>query len=229
LGLARHGANVAVTEIEERMENAQAVAEEVKGLGTKGLALKLDVENIKEIDETVDAVEKQLGDLDVIFNNAAWRLVTPALDISEEQWDRTLNVTLKGSFFCAQAAARRMIPRGHGKIINTASQLGFTPIPDRAPYSTAKGGIINMTRALAVEWARYHINVNAIAPGATASEQQLVKMQDPEHARDLLSRIPLGRLNEPEDLAGAAVYLASDASSMVTGQTIVVDGGWMVI
>lgn len=232
LGMASAGADVAITELPEEMTNAQETFQAIKQQGKRGLALPLDLRRIQGIPDAVAQAVATLGRLDVLVNNAGWRVPRSALEVIEEEWDHTLDVNLKGLFFCCQAAAREMVPRGGGKIINIASQLGFTGLPERAPYCASKGGVVNLTRALALEWAPYKINVNAIGPGPTRTEMlaQLAQASGSIGSISYLTeRVPMGRLLEPDELVGAAVFLASDASNMVTGQTIIVDGGWTAI
>lgn len=229
VGLAGAGADVAVADLPEALENARRTAGEIEQLGRRGLAMVMDVRELPQIQEGVRQVAQRLGRLDVLVNNAGGSIRRGALEVTEADWDWTLGVNLRGLFFCCQAVARVMIPQGGGRIINIASQLGTVALPDRAPYCAAKGGVINLTRALALEWAPHRINVNAIGPGPTASERLLQAMEAaPGDAAFYTQRLPLGRLVQPEELVGAAVFLASDASRMVTGQTYLVDAGWTI-
>jgi 2-deoxy-D-gluconate 3-dehydrogenase len=179
----------------------------------------------------VDRIVKEWGRIDILMNNAGMNVRRMAVDVTEEDWDRVLDTDLKGAFFTAQAVGKHMIARGQGgKIVNMASQVGLVAYHSRIAYCAAKAGVINMTRVLAYEWARYHINVNAIAPTFVNTPFVAKLLQeDVELREDVVSRIPLGRVAEAEDIIGAAVYLASPAADMVTGHTLLVDGGWTAI
>jgi 2-deoxy-D-gluconate 3-dehydrogenase len=181
---------------------------------------------VDSIASAVATVREHFGRIDVLVNNAGVNVVKPAFDITPEDWDLTHNVNLRGVFFCSQAVGRVMAEQGRGKIINVASQFGLVGYHGRATYSASKAGVVNLTRTLAVEWAHYHITVNAIAPTYTATVHNVVGRDDPDFVRELVDRIPLGRLGLPEDLIGAVVYLASPSADMVTGQTLAIDGGW---
>jgi 2-deoxy-D-gluconate 3-dehydrogenase len=194
------------------------------------MTLPLDVTQVASIRAMVDRVLGEWGRIDILVNNAGMNIRKMAVEVREEDWDPVIDTDLKGVFFCAQAAGRHMIDRGQGgKIINVASQVGLVAYHSRVAYCSAKAGVINMTRALALEWAPYHINVNAIAPTFVRTPFVEELLKDPAVREDVLRRIPLGRLAEPEDVAGAVVYLASPASDLVTGHTLVVDGGWTAV
>jgi 2-deoxy-D-gluconate 3-dehydrogenase len=225
--LAQSGADVAVTELPGKEAQARQTVEMVESAGQKALAVPLDVTNLPMIGDTVDQVVRHFGRIDILVNNAGINVPRLALEVTEDDWDRVLNVNLKGVFFVAQAVAQRsMVPRGVGKIINIASQNGVIGYFYRAAYCASKAGVVNLTRVLALEWAKYGINVNAIGP--TFIETPLTKpmFENAEFKADVLSRIPLGRIGKPEDIVGAVVYLASPASDLVTGHTLLVDGGW---
>ena len=213
LGMAEAGARVVVTELPDRIERAQAVAQRVGGQ-----AVPLDVRDVASID---------LPPADILVNNAGVQRARPALEVTEEDWDFVVDVDLKGVFFVAQAAARHMVASGRGgKIVNVASINGLIGYYNRAPYCAAKGGVVNLTRQLAVEWAPHNINVNAIAPTYILTPLTQPTLAQPEVREDILRRTPLGRIGQLEDLVGAVVYLSSPAAGLVTGQTLAVDGGW---
>ncbi len=226
LGLAAAGAHVAATEMERQLFLAEQNAADVEALGRRALVTPLDVTDVDSIASGVATVRDHFGRIDVLVNNAGVNVVKPAFDITPQDWDLTHNVNLRGVFFCSQAVGRVMAEQGRGKIINVASQFGLVGYHGRATYSASKAGVVNLTRTLAVEWARYHITVNAIAPTYTATVHNVVGRDDPDFVRELVDRIPLGRLGLPEDLIGAVVYLASPSADMVTGQTLAIDGGW---
>ncbi|HEY7064643.1 MAG TPA: SDR family oxidoreductase [Chloroflexota bacterium] len=226
LGLAAAGADLAATELAARLGLAEENAAAVRALGRDALTVALDVTDLASIAAGVEAVQAHFGRIDVLVNNAGVNVVKPAFDITLKDWDLTHNINLRGVFFVSQAVGRLMAAQGHGKIINVASQFGLVGYPNRATYSASKGGIVALTKTLAVEWAEYRITVNAIAPTYTATVHNTGPRDDPAFLREYVERIPLGRLGVPEDLVGAVVYLASPSADMVTGQTLAIDGGW---
>lgn len=227
--LAQHGADVAVTELPGKTALAEETVGELLALGRRAQAIPLDVTDLVSIDALVPAVVGSLGRLDILVNNAGLNIQRQALEVTEEDWDRVLDVNLKGLFFCSQAAGRHMIEHGGGRIVNIASQMGLVGYWRRAAYCSSKAGVVNLTRVLAIEWAKYGINVNAIAPTFVLTPLTAPMFEDADFKADVLARIPLGRLADPDDVANAAVYLASPAAKMVTGQTLAVDGGWTAI
>jgi NAD(P)-dependent dehydrogenase (short-subunit alcohol dehydrogenase family) len=198
----------------------------VRALGREALTVPLDVTDVDSIGAGVEAVQRHFGRIDVLVNNAGVNIVKPAFDVTPEDWDLTQNVNLRGLFFVSQAVGRLMAAQGRGKIVNVASQFGLVGYRHRAPYGASKGGIVALTRTLAVEWAEHRITVNAIAPTYTATVHNAALRDDPAFVREYVERIPLGRLGVPEDLVGAVVYLASPSADMVTGQVLAIDGGW---
>ena len=226
LGVAAAGADVAATELPARLGLAEENAAAVRALDRAALAMPLDVTDATSIAAGVEAVRQHFDRIDILVNNAGVNILKPAFEITPEDWDLTHNVNLRGLFFCSQAVGRLMAAQGRGKIINVASQFGLVGYRNRATYSASKGGIVTLTKTLAVEWAEHRITVNAIAPTYTATVHNAALREDPEFVREYVERIPLGRLGLPEDLVGAIVYLASPSADMVTGQTIAIDGGW---
>jgi 2-dehydro-3-deoxy-D-gluconate 5-dehydrogenase len=228
---AQAGADVALTELPGKEDLAEATATEVRAAGRRALVIPLDVCRLPMIQTMVDRVVGEWGQIDIAVNNAGMNVRKMAVDVTEDDWDRVLDTDLKGVFFCAQAVGRHMIERGKGgKIVNMASQIGLVAYHSRIAYCCAKAGVINMTRVLAYEWAKYKINVNAVAPTFVNTPFVAKLLQeDAELRQDVINRIPLGRVAEPEDVVGAVVYLAGPASDMVTGHTLLVDGGWTAI
>ena len=214
------GAKVAGTS--RRREAAEEVAER---LGSAPVVM--DVADVASVRAGVDLVADEFGRLDVLVNNAGVNIPQGIFEVDEESWDTVVDANLKGTFFATQAAARHMVDGGDGgRIINISSQAGVVGIEDRSAYGASKGGAVVLTKVLAIELARHAVTVNAIAPTFVATELTRGTLEDPEWRDRILSRIPLGRVGEAEDVAAAAVYLASPAAGMVTGHTLLVDGGW---
>ena len=223
VALASAGADV----ILHAAESCEATGARVRHLGRTTACLLGDLADPLEADRAVAAAIGALGGLDILVNNAGIIRRAPAAEHSDEDWDAVLAVNLSGVFRLCRAAGRHMLPRGSGKIINVASLLSFQGGITVPGYSAAKGGVAQLTKALANEWAPRGVNVNAIAPGYMRTDNTARLRADPERTRQITERIPAGRWGEPEDLAGAAVFLASRASDYVHGHILVVDGGWM--
>lgn len=228
LELAKCGAKVVVTDIS--LEDCQKVVEEINKEGGEALAFKVDVTNKKEIEEAVEGTVKKFGRLDILVNNAGIAQFKPFLDLTEEEWDKTLDINLKGQFLCAKACAKEMVKNKYGRIINIASvasgQVGIG-FPNIAHYCASKGGIVAMTEALALELAPHGITVNVIAPGMIETPMIDPVKQDRESFEGILKRIPLGRVGKPEEVSKLVAFLASDDSSYMTGSMVVIDGGWL--
>ena len=226
LGLADAGADLVVADI--NLAAAEDVAEKARALGREAWSIRLDVTKPEECQKVVAFAAEKLGQLDVLFNGVGINIRGPSLEVTEAQWEKLHNVNTKGGFFFAQAAARQYVAQGMGgKIITIASHLGIVGMEERTSYSASKAAIINMTRSLAHEWAQYKINVNTLAPCFTRTAINAETMDDPVFFGKLMARFPIKRLGTPEDLVGAVVYMASPASDFMTGQTMVVDGGWL--
>jgi len=227
---AKAGADVAIAsrDIEGRgLPSLVEVADEIKGLGRKALAVPAHIGRMDQIQSLVDKVVAEFGRIDILVNSAGTSIYTPVLVVEEKQWDAVMNLNLKGLFFLSQAVAKVMKEHGGGSIINVTSIFGLMPEFEVCVYSITKAGVIMATRAMAQELAKYNIRVNAIAPGLTET-----RMLDARWAvaskEDALKNIPMMRFGEPENIADAMIYLASSASSYVTGQTIAVDGGFTI-
>jgi len=230
IGLAQAGADLALTELPDKLKSAEETAREIEKAGRKALVVPLDVLKLQTIGETADEVLRRFGKIDILVNNAGVNVPKLAVDVTEQDWDRVLDVDLKGVFFTTQAVAKKaMIPQGGGKIVNISSQMGVVGYLYRAAYCSAKAGLINLTRVLAFEWAKHQINVNAVAPTFVETPLTRPMFEDKAFKDDVLSRIPLGRLGKPEDMVGSVVYLSSPAADMVTGHTLLVDGGWTAV
>jgi 2-deoxy-D-gluconate 3-dehydrogenase len=187
----------------------------------------MDITDVASVRAGVDRVAAELGRLDILVNNAGLNIPQGVFDVDEASWDAVLDTNLKGTFFAAQAAARCMVTSGEGgRIINIASQAGVVGIEERSAYGASKGGAVLLTKVLAIELAQHRITVNAVAPTFIATELTRGTLENPAWRERVLSRIPLGRIGESEDVAAATVYLASPAAAMVTGHTLLVDGGW---
>jgi NAD(P)-dependent dehydrogenase (short-subunit alcohol dehydrogenase family) len=226
LALAREGADVAVN-CSLSVPEAEKVAQEIRKLGCKSIVIKADVADKISVEKMVNEVVRQLGKIDILVNNAGMATIAPSEKLEEKVWRRGIDVMLTGTFFCSQAAGKEMIKQKSGKIINIASINGIVAFPERASYCSAKAGVMALTKVLASEWAKYNINVNAIAPGYVETEllNNLVS-QGKLQIKELQGRTPGGKLAGAEDVAETVVFLASDASKGINGQTIVIDGGW---
>jgi NAD(P)-dependent dehydrogenase (short-subunit alcohol dehydrogenase family) len=221
--LAGAGADLVLTS--RTRDSLSAFAAEIQALGRRSVALELDVRSQQSIERMVSAAEDAFGHLDVLVNNAGCNIRKPALDVTWDDWNTILDTNLRGSFFVAQAVARRMVPRRYGRIINIGSVTSVAGYAGLGPYGASRGGIRQLTMSLADDWGPSGITVNCLAPGWFRTEQNKILYQDTEWVDYLCERIPLKRPGEPRDLDGAVVFLASDSSRYVTGQTLLVDGG----
>ncbi len=224
LAFAKEGARVAVNCLHK--ENAEKVVKEIKKSGGDAIAVSGDVSSAKDVKKIFDAAVKKFRRVDILVNNAGIVHFDPLLKMSEKQWDRILDVNLKGCFLCSQAAARIMVKQKSGKIINISSIAGKIGFPQLAHYCASKGGIIELTREMALELAP-NITVNAIGPGVIETDMTKGLLAHRKSREGLLQQIPLGRTGRPEDIAGVAVFLASNDADYITGQTIFADGGWI--
>lgn len=227
--LAKYGADLTI--IARRLERLQELSKEIESMGRKCLAVKCDVTIEKEIENAVNETVKTYGKIDILVNNAGVGTVGPTETLSEADWDKVVDTNLKGIFLFSKQAARHMIEKKYGKIINTASIYGvvgnsFFPT---VAYHASKGGVVNLTRALAAEWAKHNITVNAIGPGFFPSEMTQSVINDANFNKYLEAYCPMKRWGKDGELNGILIYFASDASSYTTGQTVCVDGGWTAI
>jgi NAD(P)-dependent dehydrogenase (short-subunit alcohol dehydrogenase family) len=226
--LATSNASVVINDVD--LNAATQASQEIESSGGKARPAKADVRIRSEINQMVQMVIRELGGINILVNNAGVILRKPAEELSEEEWDKVIDINLKGTFLCAQTVAKAMIQEGNGgKIINVGSIMGSVALPPRAAYCASKGGIIALTKDLAAEWAKYRITVNTISPGWTVTEMTQSYFSQEEVRKFLLDRIPLNRLGKPEDIANLAVFMASEYSDYITGQSIYVDGGWTIL
>lgn len=223
--LAKAGANLIL--ISRSKRELQSLKEEFACKGTEVLILTADLTNFKGIPRLVQKSIEHFGKIDILVNNAGMNIRKSILDLTEDDLKKVIDLNLMSVFLMSQHVGRQMIKQGGGKIINVASLTSFIGLPNISIYGASKGGIVSLTKAFATEWARYRINVNAIAPGYFKTELTSALFRDKIKLNWLLSRIPFGRTGVPEDLSGALLFLASSASDYVTGQVIAVDGGWL--
>jgi NAD(P)-dependent dehydrogenase (short-subunit alcohol dehydrogenase family) len=225
VALAHAGADVALG-LRDARTGGDLVAE-IEGMGRRALPLQMDIADLDQVSSAVGQAVDGLGRLDVLVNNAGIGPENPAEDVRVEDFDQTLAVNLRGTFFTSQAAGRLMIERGGGRIVNLSSQAGFVALPGESVYCMTKAAIAHLTKCLAVEWGRYGITVNAVAPTFIATPGTEEALADPGFRADVEERIAaLHRIGRPVDVAGAVVFLASPAASLISGETILIDGGW---
>jgi NAD(P)-dependent dehydrogenase (short-subunit alcohol dehydrogenase family) len=225
LALAHAGADVALG-LRDATTHGNLPAE-IGALGRRVLPLQMDMTRLDEVTQAIDAAARHFGRLDILVNNAGVAPENPAENVREEDFDLTLAVNLKGTFFASQAAGRVMIRQKRGRIINIGSQAGFVALPTESIYCMTKAAISHLTKCLAVEWGKYNITVNAVAPTFIRTPGTESCLASPEFRADVVERIAaLHRIGEPMDVAGAVVFLASSAASLITGHTILIDGGW---
>ncbi len=224
-GLAEAGSHVVLAATKEKA--LRAVAERIRSLGVQAVIVPTDVEKEEHLKRLVERTLEELGQIDVLVNNAGITVRSPAIDFSIEDWDRVMAVNLRSVFLLSQKVARVMMRQGGGKIINVASLTSEVSVPFIPAYAASKGGIRQLTKALATEWAEHNIQVNAIGPGFFRTDLTETLYHDPERHGKIINRVAIKRWGKPEDLKGAVVYLASKASDYVTGQVLYVDGGYL--
>jgi 2-deoxy-D-gluconate 3-dehydrogenase len=228
LGLATAGAHVVLAKHPEgRQTEIKAVQAEIEAMGRKAPIVMVDVANVSQVESLMSQTKEMFGRIDILVNNAGWTGTGPAVDVTEDEYDRTMDASVKSVFFACQSAAKVMIPQGGGKIINIGSNFGVIAFSGRAVYAAAKAAVHHLSRALSLEWAKSGVLVNVVAPCITETDSRKVILERPGYKEWATSTmIPAGRWNQPEDLVGAVLFLSSHLSDMVVGHVLMVDGGW---
>ena len=226
-GLAEAGASIVVADID--LQSATSTADHIKQAGGKAIPVSVDVGSADDVKAMVDAAVNTFGTVDILVNNAGINRRNPCIEMSEADWDAVIRVNLKGTFLCAREVGKILVEKQSGKVINVASLLATVAQPNRGPYAASKGAVAQFTKVLALEWAPYNINVNAIAPGYFATELNTKLMEDKQVYDEITARIPMARWADPQELVGTVVFLASDASSYMTGQLVNIDGGYLCL
>lgn len=227
LTFAKLGANVVISGRDQTKLEETLI--ELREFNEKCMAVRGDLSDISQVKQLIEKTATAFGTIDVLINNAGVNIAKPAMEVTEEDWDTVLDLNLKTAFFASQAAAKYMLEQKSGRIINIASQMAFVGYIKRAAYCSSKGGLVQLTKALAVEWAKSGIRVNAVAPTFIETELTAKMFEDAQFKEDVERRILLDGLSQPKDISGAVLYLASDLANFVTGETIKVDGGWTAI
>ena len=227
VALAQAGADVVLA---SRTQAAlEEVATEIRALGRSALVVPADVGKVADCTKIVAKTLEAYGKVDILINNAAWTSTKLAVDVTEEDWDKTVDTCLKGMFFLAQAAGKEMLKQGHGKIVNIGSTMGIIAFRERSVYATVKAGVHQLTRALALEWARDGVSVNGVGPCITETPTRRNLFERPGYKEWVTTEmLPIGRWAQPEDMVGATLFLCSSLSDMIVGETIMVDGGWTI-
>ncbi len=223
LKLAEAGADI--VPVSRSFDEIEVVAQEARLMGRLALPLTMEVTKQADIDSMVEKTMAKFGKIDILINNAGVNLKKPSEDVTEEDWDRILNTNLKGVFFCAQKVGRQMIKQKSGAIINMASIASRVGITNSVAYCVSKGGVLQLTRVLAIEWAKHNIRVNAIGPAFIETPLTAGVLGNPETLQTIKSRTPMGRIGKPDEISDAALFLVSDAASYITGEILYIDGG----
>lgn len=224
LALARYGADLVICS--RTLSELEQLGKEIEKIGRRVLIQRMDITNLSEIHAMAEASVKVFDHIDILVNNAGVNVPQWAVDVTEEAWDKIMNINLKGLFFCAQEVGKVMINQKRGKIINVSSQSGSVGLLQRVAYCSSKGGVNLLTKVLAIEWGKHNVQVNAIAPTFIETPFTKPMFENKDFQQYVLGNIPLGRIGKPDDVVGAVIYLASNASDLVTGHILLIDGGW---
>ena len=227
LEYSRLGAKVVI--IGRNIDDLNRVKKELDEYSKENLAVNLDINDVIALNQKVDEIYQKYKAIDILVNNAGINITKDAFEITEEDWDTVLDTNLKATFFMCQAVGRKMKEKNGGRIINMASQMSFVGYVKRAAYGSSKGGVLQLTKALAVEWAKYNINVNAVAPTFVETNLTEKTLEDKDLKKDIYQRILFDELPKPSDIVGGVLYLSSNLSNFVTGETIKIDAGWTAI
>jgi len=225
--LAHAGADVVVADLPSNKSRALETVAEIENMGRQARFVPVDVADVSSINVMAREAIEAFAQIHVLVNNAGVNIPKLALEVNEADWDKVLDIDLKGTFFCAQAIGRHMVEQRYGRVINITSQMGMVGYFNRSAYCSAKAGVVNLTRVLAVEWAKCGVTINTVAPTFLRTPLTEPMFQNKAFYEDVLSRIPMGRIGEIEDVVGAVIFLASGAASLITGHTLAVDGGWL--
>jgi len=230
IGLAQAGAHLVLAKHPTgRQEEIKQVQSEIERMDRKALVVRTDVSEAAQVRAMVDQAKETFGRVDILVNNAGWTGNSLALDVTEDEYDRTMAASLKSVFFACQAAARVMIPQGGGKIVNIGANFGVVAFRTRSVYAAAKAGVHHLSRALSLEWARQGVTVNVVAPCITETDSRKIILERPGYKEWATNQaLPIGRWNQPDDLVGAVLFLSSHLSDMVVGHVLMVDGGWPI-
>ena len=224
IGFSRYGADIVAVDLNE--EKLQEVKQEIESQGRRCLALKVDLGSVDQINKMAETAVQEMGRIDILANIAGVNVHKPAEETTEQDWDFVQDINLKGLFFCCQAVGKIMLKQGKGRIINMSSSFGMVGFAGRTAYASSKAAVSNLTKTLAIEWSAKGINVNAVAPGPVWTPARDQLFSNPEFYNNLMTKLPIKRTAKPADIVGPFIFLASEASSFVTGETILVDGGW---